>query len=129
MKRQKRLWDGGVSSAENDAWLRDWSENVRTNKTLETCAGFRERKLRPFLLKEMDPEGKATSFVNGGKNGADRNRCARTGAECDQEWTLAIQRHLRAAAFAEGPVPLNVQKRRPDDDFREPLARFRGFVL
>lgn len=67
MKRQKRLRDGGVSSAENDAWLRDWSENVRTNKTLETCAGFRERKLRPFLLKEMDPEGKATSFVNGGK--------------------------------------------------------------
>lgn len=53
--------DGGVSSAENDAWLRDWSENVRTNKTLETCAGFRERKLRPFLLKEMDPEDKATS--------------------------------------------------------------------
>lgn len=45
----------------DDAWLRDWSENIRTNKTLETCAGFRERKLRPFLLGEMDPGGKATA--------------------------------------------------------------------
>lgn len=45
----------------DDAWLRDWSENIRTNKALETCAGFRERKLRPFLLGEMDPGGKATA--------------------------------------------------------------------
>ena len=40
------------------------------------------------------------------KNAADRNRWARTGAECGQERALAVQRHVRAPAFAEGPVPL-----------------------
>ena len=44
-----------------DTWLKDWSENVRTNMTLETCASFRDKKLRPFLMKEMDPDGKATA--------------------------------------------------------------------
>ena len=41
-------------------WLKDWSENARTNMAVETCASFRETKLRPFLIAQMDPEGKAT---------------------------------------------------------------------
>ncbi len=43
-----------------DAWLKDWSENIRTNRSIETCASFRETHLRPFALAEMDPDGKAT---------------------------------------------------------------------
>jgi len=43
------------------AWLRDWSENIRTNMAVETCASFRDKKLRPFLMREMDPDGKATA--------------------------------------------------------------------
>ncbi len=43
------------------AWLVDWSENIRTNMALETCASFRDKKLRPFLMREMDPYGKATA--------------------------------------------------------------------
>lgn len=43
------------------AWLGDWSENIRTNMALETCASFRDKKLRPFLMREMDPYGKATA--------------------------------------------------------------------
>ena len=42
------------------AWLKDWSENIRTNMSIETCASFRETHLRPFALAEMDPDGKAT---------------------------------------------------------------------
>lgn len=73
-----------------DTWLKDWSENVRTNMTLETCASFRDKKLRPFLMKEMDPDGKATTDdrkvldaaidhiwgVNGYRTFGDRNRFA-----------------------------------------------------
>ncbi|MBR1921653.1 MAG: thioredoxin family protein [Kiritimatiellae bacterium] len=43
-----------------ESWLADWSENLRTNTTIETCASFRDGKLRPFLLAEMDPQGRAT---------------------------------------------------------------------
>lgn len=46
--------------AREEAWLRDWTENVRTNMSLETCASFRETRLRPFLLAEMDPAGQTT---------------------------------------------------------------------
>ncbi len=49
-----------VLARQHDEWLRDWSENMRTNTALETCASFRDTKLRPFLLHEMDIEGKAT---------------------------------------------------------------------
>ena len=42
------------------ARIREWSENVRTNAAIETCASFREKKLRPFLLAQMDPDGRAT---------------------------------------------------------------------
>ena len=42
-----------------DTWLKDWSENVRTNAAIETCASFRDKKLRPFLMAQMDPGGKA----------------------------------------------------------------------
>ncbi len=42
-----------------DLWLKDWSENVRTNMAIETCASFRDKKLRPFLMAQMDPDGKA----------------------------------------------------------------------
>ncbi len=44
-----------------DTWLRSWSDNVRTNTAIETCASFRETKLRPFLHRQMDPEGRATT--------------------------------------------------------------------
>ena len=46
--------------AREAAWLKDWSENIRTNRSIETCASFRETHLRPFALAEMDPDGKAT---------------------------------------------------------------------
>ncbi len=46
--------------AREGAWLKDWSENIRTNRSIETCASFRETRLRPFVLAEMDPDGKAT---------------------------------------------------------------------
>ena len=72
------------------AWLRDWSENIRTNMALETCASFRDKKLRPFLMREMDPDGKATADerkvlnaaidhiwgVNGYRSFRDRKRLA-----------------------------------------------------
>lgn len=44
-----------------DSWLKDWSENVKTNTAIETCASFREAKLRPFLMAQMDPGGTATA--------------------------------------------------------------------
>ena len=44
-----------------DTWLKDWSENVRTNAAIETCASFRDKKLRPFLMAQMDPGGTATA--------------------------------------------------------------------
>ena len=44
----------------DDAWLKEWGENVRTNSVVETCASFRETKLRPFLMDQMDPNGLAT---------------------------------------------------------------------
>ena len=44
-----------------DSWLKDWSENVKTNTAIETCASFREAKLRPFLMAQMDPGGVATA--------------------------------------------------------------------
>ncbi|MBQ1345811.1 MAG: thioredoxin family protein [Kiritimatiellae bacterium] len=44
-----------------DTWLKDWSENIRTNAAIETCASFRDKKLRPFLMAQMDPGGTATA--------------------------------------------------------------------
>ena len=44
-----------------DSWLKDWSENIKTNTAIETCATFREAKLRPFLMAQMDPGGTATA--------------------------------------------------------------------
>ena len=44
-----------------DSWLKDWSENVKTNTAIKTCASFREAKLRPFLMAQMDPGGTATA--------------------------------------------------------------------
>ena len=44
-----------------DKWLKDWSENIRTNTAIETCASFSEAKLRPFLMAQMDPGGSATA--------------------------------------------------------------------
>ena len=54
--------DGDVTSSGrgSDAWLKDWCENVRTNTEIETCASFRDNRLKPFLMAQMDPEGKAT---------------------------------------------------------------------
>ena len=43
-----------------DSWLKDWSESIRTNTAIETCASFRDMKLRPFLMAQMDPDGRAT---------------------------------------------------------------------
>ena len=43
-----------------DTWLKDWSENIRTNTSIETCASFRDTKLKPFLMAQMDPGGQAT---------------------------------------------------------------------
>ena len=48
-----------TSNVQEDPWLRDWAENVRTNMVLETCASFRETRLRPFLLAQMDPDSQA----------------------------------------------------------------------
>ena len=53
-------WASSPCCVGYDEWLRDWSENVRTNMALETCASFRDAKLRPFLMAQMDPERKAT---------------------------------------------------------------------
>ena len=58
--KEKELERDAERERRRASWLKDWSENIRTNKTIETCASFRDQKLRPFLLAEMDPNGVAT---------------------------------------------------------------------
>ncbi|MBQ6135895.1 MAG: thioredoxin family protein [Kiritimatiellae bacterium] len=58
--KEKEREDAAERERRRETWLKDWSENIRTNKTIETCASFRDQKLRPFLLAEMDPNGVAT---------------------------------------------------------------------
>ena len=58
--KEKELERDAERERRRASWLKDWSENMRTNKTIETCASFRDKKLRPFLLAEMDPNGAAT---------------------------------------------------------------------
>ena len=53
--------DAEPSGGRLDTWLKDWSENVRTNTAMETCASFRDTKLRPFLMAQMDPGSIATA--------------------------------------------------------------------
>ena len=52
--------DASGARARETEWLKDWSENIRTNANIETCASFRDTRLRPFVLAEMDPDGKAS---------------------------------------------------------------------
>ena len=52
--------DASGARARETEWLKDWSESIRTNSNIETCASFRDTRLRPFVLAEMDPDGKAT---------------------------------------------------------------------
>ena len=71
-----------------DAMMREWTDNVRTNTTVETAASFRDNVVGPFVRREMP-----NPFSPGGAE-ADREWAAEASAVyeaglrfiCDSKW-------------------------------------------
>ena len=58
----KRIAEAAKAREEAEkSWLFDWSENMRTNTAIETFASLRDKRIKPFLRRHMDPGNKATA--------------------------------------------------------------------
>ena len=75
-----------------DAMMREWTDNVRTNTTVETAASFRDNVVVPFVRREMP-----NPFAPGGAE-ADREWAAEASAVyeaglrfiCDSKWWIGL---------------------------------------